>query len=434
MSSPDNANLVDLDNRRKNLTNDERRAAFRILQGSLKNHKLPNGAFTRTAKLFSVAPSTISRLWSQGINGDSDKENNVDSRMKGNVGRKKVYGNVGEMIKKIPLHQRKRIRSISAALHIPQTTVFRRLKAKEIKAHSSSVKPFLTEENKNSRVHFIMTHIDRSSGLFNPMLNVIHIDEKWFNLTEAAGRFYLAPGEEDPYRPVKSKHFITKVMFLAAVARPQWDSSRNRMFDGKIGIWPIVKKEPAMRASKNRPRGTMVTKPLNVDKSVYRNLLMEKVIPSVLEKWPVDNSHQTIILQHDNAKPHISPTDPELCDFIQSTNWDIKICPQPPNSPDLNILDLGFFRAIASVQHQKNAHNIDDLINAVEDSFESMELEKLNDCFLTLQACMIETLKCRGSNRYRVPHLGKSRLRSAGNLPFTLTCPEELLQSTTISE
>ncbi|CAM9323168.1 unnamed protein product [Pylaiella littoralis] len=36
-------------------------------------------------------------------------------------------------------------------------------------------------------------------------------------------------------------------MFLAAVARPRYDSSRNRQFDGKIGIYPFTVQRPAQR-------------------------------------------------------------------------------------------------------------------------------------------------------------------------------------------
>lgn len=49
-------------------------------------------------------------------------------------------------------------------------------------------------------------------------------------------------------------------MFLAAVARPQFDEDNNTIFDGKIGIFPFVYKEPAQRSSKNRVAGTLETK------------------------------------------------------------------------------------------------------------------------------------------------------------------------------
>ena len=43
---------------------------------------------------------------------------------------------------------------------------------------------------------------------------------------------------------------------------------------------------------------------------------------------------------------------------------------QPPNSRDLNILDLGFFSAIQSLQHKACPKTIEDLVAVVEESFE----------------------------------------------------------------
>ena len=70
---------------------------------------------------------------------------------------------------------------------------------------------------------------------------------------------------------------------------------------------------------------------------------------------------------------------------------------QPPNSPDLNVLDLGFFSTIQSLQYKESPKNIDDLVNIVVKSFEAFPSKKSNHIFLTLQICMIEIMKSRGS-------------------------------------
>ena len=59
-----------------------------------------------------------------------------------------------------------------------------------------------------------------------------------------ARNFYLLPNEEDPYRTVRNKNFIEKVMFLSAVALPRYDNDGNCIFDGKIGVWAFVRKVP----------------------------------------------------------------------------------------------------------------------------------------------------------------------------------------------
>ncbi|ETV82539.1 hypothetical protein H257_05143 [Aphanomyces astaci] len=97
------------------------------------------------------------------------------------------------------------------------------------------------------------------------MDNYVHVDEKWFYLTKVNRRYYVYDDEEVAARTVKSKHFITKVMFLAAVARPRFDPHTRRVFDGKIGVWPFVEVVAAKRTSVNRDKGTLVTVPLSVN-------------------------------------------------------------------------------------------------------------------------------------------------------------------------
>jgi hypothetical protein len=74
------------------------------------------------------------------------------------------------------------------------------------------------------------------------MKNIIHIDEKWFNTTKKAKKFYMLPEEEDPLRTIQNKNSIPKCMLLCAVAPPRYNSAGVCYFDGKIGIWPFVRK------------------------------------------------------------------------------------------------------------------------------------------------------------------------------------------------
>ena len=57
-----------------------------------------------------------------------------------------------------------------------------------------------------------------------------------FYLRKDGQRFIIAADEEEPYRHVQHKSFLTKIMFLCAVARPRYDTNKNAWFDGKIGI------------------------------------------------------------------------------------------------------------------------------------------------------------------------------------------------------
>ncbi|ETP33198.1 hypothetical protein F442_18222 [Phytophthora nicotianae P10297] len=106
------------------------------------------------------------------------------------------------------------------------------------------------------------------------MENVIHIDEKWFNQDKNTRTYMLLESELPPQRDRKSKNFIPKTMFLAAVARPS----------GKIGIWALTEEYVAQRSSKYRPRA----------------------------EWPRQQWRDPIFAQQDNAKAHISPFDPDI--------------------------------------------------------------------------------------------------------------------------
>ncbi|XP_015161587.1 uncharacterized protein [Solanum tuberosum] len=138
------------------------------------------------------------------------------------VGRKRIQVDINQF-KEIPLCRRTNIRSLSFAINMAKSTVFRRVKEGAIRPHTNAIKPHLTEENKKARLRFCLSMIDQSTLHSNPMFidmfNYIHIDEKWFYLSKKSERYYLLPEEEEsnPYRSCKSKTFITKVMFMAAV-------------------------------------------------------------------------------------------------------------------------------------------------------------------------------------------------------------------------
>jgi hypothetical protein len=50
---------------------------------------------------------------------------------------------------------------------------------------------------------------------------------------------------------------------------------------------------------------------------------------------------------------HLHCYDPLFCEVAKQGGFDIRLICQPPNSPDFNILDLGFFRAIQAIQYTK---------------------------------------------------------------------------------
>ena len=108
--------------------------------------------------------------------------------------------------------------------------------------------------------------------------------------------------------------------------------------------------------------------------------------------------------------------------------FDIRLTCQPPNSPDLNVLDLFFFNAIQSLQQMEVTNSVDELIQAVQKSFDTFSSKASNKIFLTLQSCMIEIMKVKGSNNYKIPHVKKDVMLHQGRLPVELKCDGELVQ------
>ena len=67
--------------------------------------------------------------------------------------------------------------------------------------HSNSVKPYLSDENKLSRLLYAVEQIEKNQeGEMNykQMYNVVHLDEKWFYLCKVTQRWYIVPNKKCP--------------------------------------------------------------------------------------------------------------------------------------------------------------------------------------------------------------------------------------------
>lgn len=130
---------------------------------------------------------------------------------------------------------------------------------------------------------------------------------------------------------------------------------------------------------------------------------------------------RTVWIQQDNASPHVSAE--AVAAEASTDGWDIQVRRQPAMSPDMNVLDLGFFNAIQAVQHRKQAYSIAALIEAVQAAFEEMQVETLEKCFLTLQAVMEQVMLSSGGNDYDLPRVKNVHFPN-GIFPSTLVCSE----------
>lgn len=302
----------------KELTDEQRTTLFNMcLVLTKKNGEIRHGAFSKVAAKFKdtlVDRSTVSRLWAKRTVRMVSNLIIIElpPKMTHNRGRKPIYckEEFQQALKNMPLSNRRNLRDIAHGMNIGLTTVHNYLKSEDMWRCSSALKPSLTEQNKMSRVLFVMEHI------------------------------------------------------------------------------------------------------------------VNKVLPAIAAKCPIEMKAKPILIQQDNAPCHMKGHDPDFQTMTDDLNLVVKMYEQPPNSPDTNINDLGFFASLQSLQHKKAPMNTKQLIEAVEDCFETYESYKLNRVFLTLMSCFNEILRVQGSNSYKLPHMGKESLERNDLLPNTISAED----------
>ena len=84
-----------------------------------------------------------------------------------------------------------------------------------------------------------------------------------------------------------------------------------------------------------------------VTKEVSRELLISKLLLAIIEKWPqTDRLSRKIYIQQDSAKSHIGEDDKEFKDALAEQDINVELNIQATSSPDVNMLNFGFFWAI----------------------------------------------------------------------------------------
>jgi hypothetical protein len=431
-----------LEMKKRNLTSEERRAIVSRLILSIKpddpDLKLGRGVITATANSYHVSRITIRKVWQRAL--ANYRNPNIRSFMsspqkKGNCGRKQKWNReeVREAVKALPLFQKRTIRSLAQALGIPKSTLFDLKEDKTdtvIMPASIALKPLLTEEHKLQRVLYCCSKLNPVDNMYHHFYDSIHVDEKWFFISEKQLRVYIATDEEAPSRYAQNHDHIIKVMFLCAVARPRFNADGVCTFDGKLGMWPFVEYIPAQRRSVNRNRGDIVTTVVSCTRDRYRTMLIEKLIPAIRLKWPDRGPLRTITIQQDGATAHIPSTDQEFNEHARQGVWNIRLETQAAKSPDTNVLDLSFFRALQALQWRSGCEvHIDGLIQQTLQAFAQFDPRKLDFAFLTLQCCMDDILAINGGNDYRIRHIGKSRMLNEGTLPTRIEASEDALDT-----
>ncbi|OWY98905.1 LOW QUALITY PROTEIN: Mar9 Transposase, partial [Phytophthora megakarya] len=246
---------------------------------------------TSAATKFKVHRRIVDRIWSRYNDSVAagDLRGDVPSRYKGNSDRK-CYDRVefATTIRSVHVEQRTNYPQTANALGLSVGLIFNLMTNKAMVKRTTPIKPILTH---GLWATSMMSHCQNQGHAFDPMLHLIHIDEKWFTHDKKTRWYIMLPGEEPPQRHHQSARHVGKTMFMAAVAQDY----------------------AAQRSSKNRSAGTDLMQNIKVvDTNVYKHFLIDYVFPAIKAKWPRRQRRMKIYVQLDNASPHISRGDKDV--------------------------------------------------------------------------------------------------------------------------
>jgi len=355
----------------------------------------------------------------------------LSSRKKGNVGRKtKLNDDIKALITTIAEQYAEQLMQLTEATlceelaekghRLSLSTVHSYVKKMSGHVAAIHLKPSLTETQRLNILQFVLSKVDKRHGFsrlaYFDALNTAHVGESWFYLQIDDNNVLLFPGMKRPLNPTtQHKSHIVKVMFLVAMARPQVRPDNGEFFDGKIGIWPCTERVEAKRSSTNRPKGSLETKSRSMDSKHYLELFAKAggVLDMVKTKMPWLRE-PGVIIQHDGASCHNGGGNQvKIREEAVKDGWNIRIETQPAQSPDLNLLDLGFFHSLksqaAKVKH--DARTVDDIISTVQIAYDQYYPHTLDSIWAELFKCYNCILDQHGGNQYELPHEG---VRSKG--------------------
>ena len=256
---------------------------------------------------------------------------------------------------------------------------------------SKDTKPMLTPKNRESRRDFAQLHQK------NTWTNWVDVDEKWFYTVKLAGKKKLPKGKKIKPQRVQHKSHVPKVMFLSALGRGP---------NGKIGMWRVCGQRVAQRNSKNHERGEEYEDDVTMTADLYFKMMTEDVFPAIRLAY----AHEAkVFVQQDGASPHTGKQMIERLNRIGAafkTGPKLEVVQQPPNSPDMNICDLSFFRALSTGVHKSrrgrllSIFNKDQLVADVEAAFAAYSSDALEQMWDYKEHVMAKVLGVDGDNVY----------------------------------
>lgn len=252
-------------------------------------------------------------------------------------------------------------RNIAEKIDCNQTTVCRRLKKMNLRWRKTQEVPHeLSEKNKLDRLNACKRLLKKQKK--TPFLKkLITCDEKWVLYDNNRPRKHWV-GDDLPVLQVPRSTLTDKKALLCV----WWDAR------GPIH-WEML------------PYGQ------TIDSDIYQSQLqrlaekLKKVRPSLVNR-------KGVILQQDNARPHVSKSTKE---FIKNLNWEL--LEHPPYSPDIAPSDFYLFRSLECYLRGKCFADHDALKNGINSYFASKTASFFKKAFDDLPKKWERVIECNGS-------------------------------------
>jgi len=305
------------------------------------------------------------------------------------------------------------------------STIFRLTKMLGFRQIRMRTLPLLNKSARDKRLDWASKLLSKKNGPFGKETTVtVHCDEKWFFSLQPQKRYWIGPGEQPLICHINSKSHLKKVMFLGVVGQPV----PSKDFDGKIGLYPVVRQYVQKRTSKKHDIGEKYEKSATTDTHFWHKMMKDKVIPDILRL----TSHwaKKIVIQMDNAPGHGGGRADIRCKTIDVLDsWvtkhkkgllafcgrkrrlpEIQFVSQPSRSPDLNVLDLGAWNSIQQAVEQlkkgvsKREIEPEEIRQACQNAWSLWDGQsKLEKLFNTLHRILVAVRDCHGGNQYDIP-------------------------------
>jgi hypothetical protein len=307
--------------------------------------------------------------------------------------------------------RRRSYRRWAEAATKPRATLHRWAKLMGVTKQQQWVKPSLSEAQKLARLRWVVDMIedvDDDHPNFKSLENRFYADEKWFYLFLECKGYLVAPGEEVPAaRAVRHKSHIPKAMFICLVGHP----CANFNFTGLVAIHTCTEVVQAQRGSKNFDKGADKEVDVPVTAEYYREWMRRYLLPSLIQGAReraggcAGARKEKFVLQHDGAKVHTGKGNtahwPELLREL-APDLAIEVVVQPPQSPDLNVLDMGFFNSLQTLADEADKDTLAELLEEVEDCFWSYDPTTLEKVYNTQYDVFNGILSDFGGNGYKL--------------------------------